>query len=98
MEEFVIIKNSELKAMFDAVLAEIRTLRNEFKDYKTNDDTQAFTIKETAIKLSLNYWTIRRLVKYRELQPVYITGNSGHYRITATSIKIYLEKKSKKIM
>jgi excisionase family DNA binding protein len=93
--ELIVIKISELKKMFAGVTDEIEKLRKEFQEYKLKDDTDAFTIKETASKLSLNYWTIRRLVKYRELQPAFLTGNSGHYRITAASIRAYLQKKNK---
>jgi excisionase family DNA binding protein len=95
MEDLVIIKASELKEMFAGVTNEIKKLRKDFQDYKTKEETEAFTIKETANKLSLNYWTIRRLIKYRELQPVFLVGDSGHYRITAVSIRNYLEKKTK---
>ncbi|CAN5730465.1 hypothetical protein BH11BAC7_BH11BAC7_21440 [soil metagenome] len=96
MDELVVIKVSDLQKMFSGVTDEIQKLRKEFQEYKNqNENIEAFTIKETASKLSVNYWTVRRLVKFRELQPAYLIGNSGHYRITAISIKAYLQKKNK---
>jgi excisionase family DNA binding protein len=95
MDDLVIMKASELKEMFAGITNEIKKLRKDFQDYKTKEETEAFTIKEAANKLSVSYWTVRRLIKHRELQPLYLVGDCGHYRISATSIRIYIEKKTK---
>jgi hypothetical protein len=97
MEDVIVIKASDLEKMFSELRDELKHLRKEIQDYNNRDeDNRTYTAKETAQKLSLNYYTIRRLVICRELQPVFVRGNSGPYRISAASIRAYIEKKQNK--
>jgi excisionase family DNA binding protein len=95
MEGLVLVKVSEL----NAILEEIKLLRQEFDAFRKNEDElQCYSIQEAAKLLSLHYCTVRELVLRNKLHSKNAgTNKKGRYVIPAWAIREYLQRKNERI-
>lgn len=94
MKELIIVKASDIGEAFNTLLAEIRILREkvEILQHK-EDELKTFSVKEAAKLIGFHYKTILKMVRKGVLVPAHTELKNGRYRVTAASIKDYLQKK-----
>lgn len=98
MEDLVIVKASDVAAGFNRLFAEIQYLRTEIDQLRRKEEElKAYTAEETGKLIGFHPKTIRKMVHRKILEAVHAASGRGQYRITAASIKSYLEKKNQKI-
>jgi hypothetical protein len=89
MEGLILLKASDIEAVFNQIIL----LRAEIKELKElEENTTAFTIEQTAKKLSLHYNSVRRLVIKGKLFAQYLNETHGKCVIPLWAIKKYLSE------
>ena len=97
MEDLVIVKASDVAAAFNRLFEEVHHLRNEIDELRNKEEElKAYTTEETAKLIGFHPKTIRKMIRRKILEAVHAVSGRGEYRITAASIKSYLEKKNQK--
>ena len=96
MKELIIVKASDIGEAFNTLLTEIRSLKAQVEILQNKEDElKTFSVKEAAKLIGFHYKTILKMVRKGILAPAHTDKKNGRYRVTATSIKAYLQKKNK---
>lgn len=94
MEDLVIVKASDVTEALQQLFSELKELRKEIEDLRSNEnDLKAYTAIEAAKLIGFHPKTVRKMVRKKILMAVHAASGKGQYRITAASIREYLERK-----
>lgn len=94
MEDLIIVRASDVTEAFNRLFEEIKSLRKEIDELRHKDEElKAYTTEEAAKLIGFHPKTIRKMVRRKILEGVHAIGDTGQYRISAASIKEYLQKK-----
>ena len=91
MEDLVLVKYKDMQTLIN----EVKTVSTEVSLLRNQEDLKAYSVEETAKKLSLSYNTVRKLISQKKLEAVYLNGEKGKCTIPSLSIRNYLKSIAK---